>query len=160
MRDVSSLQQLWLLRECRRTGPQEVCGLASFPLNSLSYCYHRHLTTGLNQLLVWPIRAYLTLLLLPHTNLSALVWSTAKQKIQIQNFSLYIASHIDTCTHTQILNGCYFHYTKFWISFIFHWNMGCHLWSGQLTSRENAVELLSITALEYNTILIDKENNY
>lgn len=126
--------------------------LASLPQSSLSYCSHRSLTTGLDGLLVWPVRTFLVLFLFPHTNLSALVGSTAKQKIQIQNLSLCTVS-IFAHTHThKILNGCYFHYTYFWIIFLFPWNMGCLLGASQLTSGDNAAELLSAAALEYNTI--------
>lgn len=74
--------------------------LASLPQSSLSYCSHRSLTTGLDGLLVWPVRTFLVLFLFPHTNLSALVGSTAKQKIQIQNLSLCTVS-IFAHTHTQ-----------------------------------------------------------
>lgn len=138
-------------------GPWESAGLdpkasrlVIFPQSSLCYCSHRNSITGLDGLWVWPIRAFLMLQLFPHTNLFAFIGSKAKKKTEIQNFNQCTVSVL---THTQkILNGCYIHYTYFWIIFFFHWNVGCLLGVSQLPSGDNAAELLSAAALEHNTI--------
>lgn len=84
-------------------------------------------------------------MLFPHTNLSALGGSTAQT--EASNKELLFVHCLDIHTH-KILNGCYFHYTYFSIIF-FHSNMGCLLRASQLTSGDNAAELLlSAAALE------------
>lgn len=128
----------------------KLSGLASFPQSSLSYCSYRSPTAGIDGLSVWPIRAFLMLFLFPHTNLSALAGSTAKQEIHIQNFSLCTVS-IFMHMH-EILNGCYFHYRYFWIIFLFYWNTGCLLGPSQETMLLNCCQLL-----HWNTIPSDRQ---
>lgn len=130
--------------------------LASLPQSSLSYCSHRSLTTGLDGLLVWPVRTFLVLFLFPHTNLSALVGSTAKQKIQIQNLSLCTVSiFAHTHTHTRSWTDVTFIIHTSGLSF-FSLEIWAVFWEPASWLQETML-LNCCQLLHWNTILSDSQ---